>query len=144
MTMMVAFESAEPAGQAVSAVIAAGLVPATLELMDQRGMRIIEEFTSAGLPVDAGAALIVEVDGYPGGLHTQAEEVADLLAANGGFDIRIAQSEAGRAQIWYGRKSVAGALARLAPTYYLTDVTVRRSLLGETLRGVARSASATT
>ena len=138
MTMMVAFESAEQAGQAVSAVIAAGLVPATLELMDQRGMRIIEEFTSAGLPVDAGAALIVEVDGYPGSLHTQAEEVADLLAANGGFDIRIAQSEAERAQIWYGRKSAAGALARLAPTYYLTDVTVRRSLLGETLRGVRK------
>jgi D-lactate dehydrogenase (cytochrome) len=136
MTMMVAFESEEAAGAAVSAVIAAGLVPATLEMMDQRGMRIIEEFAAANLPVDAGAALIVEVDGYAAGLHSQVEEIADLLAANGGKDIRIAQSEAERQQIWYGRKSAAGALARLAPTYYLTDVTVRRSLLGEVLHEV--------
>ena len=135
-TMMVSFASEAMAGKAVSAVIAAGLVPATLELMDQRSMRMIEEFTGAGLPVDAGAALIVEVDGYPESLDTQIEEVADLLQANGGADFHIAQSEEERQRIWYGRKSAAGAFSRLAPSYYLTDVTVRRSLLGEVLADI--------
>ncbi|MEZ4558668.1 MAG: FAD-binding protein [Caldilineaceae bacterium] len=88
-TMMVSFDSEAHAGEAVSAVIAAGLVPATLELMDQRSMRMIEEFTGAGLPVDAGAALIVEVDGYPAGIDTQIEEVADTLQAHGGFGFRV-------------------------------------------------------
>ncbi|MEM7127991.1 MAG: FAD-linked oxidase C-terminal domain-containing protein [Chloroflexota bacterium] len=132
-TMMVAFDTIGEAGKAVSAVIAAGLVPATLEMMDQAAMQMITQFAPAGLPVEAGAVLIVEVDGHPESLDTQIEEAADLLDANGGFDIRIAQSEADRAQIWYGRKSAAGALARLSPRYYLTDVTVPRSHLGEVL-----------
>ena len=132
-TMMVSFESETAAGKAVSAVIAAGLVPATLELMDQRSMRMIEEFTHAGLPIDAGAALIVEVDGYPESLDSQIEEIADLLQANGGYDIRFAQTEEERQQIWYGRKSAAGAFSRLSPNYVLTDVTVPRSQLGAVL-----------
>ena len=132
-TMMVSFESETEAGKAVSAVIAAGLVPATLELMDQRSMRMIEEFTHAGLPVDAGAALIVEVDGYPESLDSQMEEIADLLQTNGGYDIRFAQTEEERQQIWYGRKSAAGAFSRLSPNYVLTDVTVPRSQLGAVL-----------
>ena len=132
-TMMIAFDSEAAAGNAVSAVIAAGVTPATLELMDQNGMRMIEQFVSADLPVDAGAVLIAEIDGYPEGLDTQLEEVADLFTENGGFDLRIAQTEDERARIWYGRKSAAGALSRLAPSYYLTDVTVPRSHLGEVL-----------
>ena len=132
-TMMVSFESETAAGKAVSAVIAAGLVPATLELMDQRSMRMIEEFTHAGLPIDAGAALIVEVDGYPESLDSQMEEIADLLDNNGGYDIRFAQTEEERQQIWYGRKSAAGAFSRLSPNYVLTDVTVPRSQLGAVL-----------
>jgi len=137
-TMMVAFDSEEQAGEAVSAVIAAGLVPATLEMMDQRGMRIIEAYTPVGLPIDAGAVLIVEVDGYPVGLDAQMEEVADILTSHGGFDLKIAQSEAERAAIWYGRKSFAGALARLAPNFYLVDITVPRSRLADTLAAVTR------
>ncbi|NJN82088.1 MAG: FAD-binding protein [Caldilineaceae bacterium] len=132
-TMMVSFDSETQAGVAVSAVIAAGLVPATLEMMDQRTMRMIEEYVPAGLPVDAGAALIVEVDGYPEGLDTQIEEMADILSAHGGYALRIARDEAERAQIWYGRKSAAGAFSRISPGYYLTDVTVPRSRLGEIL-----------
>ena len=135
-TMMVAFNSEEDAGKAVSAVIAAGLVPATLEMMDQRIMQIIESFAPVGLPIHAKAALIVEVDGYPESLDTQMEEISDILEGNGGFDLRIAQSEAERAQIWYGRKSAAGSLARLAPSFYLVDVTVPRSRLSETLTDI--------
>jgi D-lactate dehydrogenase (cytochrome) len=135
-TMMVAFDSQEAAGKAVSAVIAAGLVPATLEMMDQRIMRIVESYAPVGLPVDANAALIVEVDGYPGSLDTQMEEISDILEAHGGFDLRIAQSEAERTQIWYGRKSAAGSLARMARAFYLVDITVPRSRLADTLAAV--------
>ncbi|MCB0047285.1 MAG: FAD-binding protein [Caldilineaceae bacterium] len=136
MTMMVSFESEIAAGKAVSAVIAAGLTPAAMELMDQRSMRMIEAFTGAGLPVDAGAALIVEVDGYAAGLGVQMDEIIDLLRANGGDDFRIATTEEERQKIWYGRKSAAGAFSRLSPNYVLTDITVRRSLLGEVVAQV--------
>lgn len=135
-TMMAAFASLEEAGEAVSAVIATGLLPATLEMMDQAAMRMITEYAPAGLPVDAAAALIVEVDGHPSGVDSQMEEIADLLSANGGFDLRIAQTDEERAQIWYGRKSAAGALARLSPQFYLTDVTVPRSQLSDMLHDV--------
>ncbi len=135
-TMMVVFDSLEAAGAAVSAVIAAGLVPATLEMMDHKMIRIVEEFAHAGLPTEAEAVLIVEVDGYPEGLDTQVEEIAAIMQAHGGHDIRIARSEAERAQIWYARKSAAGAISRLAPAYYLVDVTVPRSQLASMLADV--------
>ncbi len=141
-TMMAAFASDEQAGAAVSAVIAAGLVPATMEMMDQRVMQMIEEYVQVGLPTQAGAALIIEVDGYVESLDTQIEEVADILSVHGGFDLRIATSEAERQKIWYSRKSVAGAFARLAPAFYLTDVTVPRSRLAETLADVHRICAA--
>lgn len=137
-TMMVTFDSLEAAGNAVSAVIAAGLVPATLEMMDRKMIRIVEEFAHAGLPTEAEAILIVEVDGYAEGLDTQLEEIADLMQAYGGYNIRIARSEAERAQIWYARKSAAGAISRLAPAYYLVDVTVPRSQLAAMLADVDR------
>lgn len=135
-TLMAAFESVERAGEAVSAVIAAGLVPATMEMMDQKIMRIIEDYVHVGLPVEAGASLIVEVDGYPAGLDAQVEEVADILRRHGAQELRIARTAEERNRIWYGRKSAAGALTRLAPAYYLVDITVPRSRLAETLAAV--------
>lgn len=138
-TMMVSFRSDEAAGAAVSAIIAAGLTPATLEMMDQKVMGMIEAYVQVGLPVTAQAALIVEVDGYPASLDSQAEEIADILTAHGGYDLRIAQSEEERQRIWYGRKSAAGAFSRLAPAFYLVDVTVPRSFLAETLREIGQA-----
>jgi D-lactate dehydrogenase (cytochrome) len=135
-TLMVAFDSIEQAGRAVSAVISAGLVPATLEMMDKKIMRMIEDYSGAGLPVEAEAGLIVEVDGYPASLDGQMEEVADLLTQHGGHTLRIAQSEEERQKIWYGRKSAAGAMSRLAPSFYLVDVTVPRSRLADMLTAV--------
>ncbi len=135
-TMMAVFDSVEQAGVAVSAVIAAGLVPATMEMMDRNITRIIEEYAHAGLPADADAVLIIEADGYPASLDTQIEEIADIIQANGGRDLRIAQSADERDRIWLARKSAAGAMTRLAPAYYLVDVTVPRSRLAETLAQV--------
>jgi D-lactate dehydrogenase (cytochrome) len=137
-TMMVSFRSDEAAGAAVSAIIAAGLMPATLEMMDQKVMGMIEAYVQVGLPVTAQAALIVEVDGYAASLDSQVAEIAGILTAHGGYDLRIAQSEAERQGIWYGRKSAAGAFSRLAPAFYLVDVTVPRSFLAETLREIGQ------
>jgi D-lactate dehydrogenase (cytochrome) len=135
-TLMAAFDSVESAGEAVSAVIANGLVPATLEMMDQRIMRIIEDFTHAGLPVESGAALIVEVDGYPQSTTPQMDEISAILLAHQAYNLRIAQTAEERDKIWYARKSAAGAMARLAPAYYLVDGTVPRSKLAQTLTAV--------
>lgn len=135
-TLMVAFDTVEQAGAAVSAIIARGLVPATLEMMDQKIMRILEDFTHAGLPIHAGAALIVEADGYPESVSPQIEEISAILREYQGHDLRIAQTAEERNNIWYARKSAAGAMARLAPAYYLVDGTVPRSKLARTLAGV--------
>jgi len=132
-TLMAAFESVEQAGGAVSDVIATGLVPATMEMMDQKIAAIIEDYAHPGIPTDAGALLIAEVDGYPAGLSPQIKEISDILESNGGRGLRIAQTDEERENIWFARKSAAGAIARLAPAYYLVDGTVPRSLVAEAL-----------
>ncbi len=137
-TMLAAFDSVEAAGSAVSAVIAAGLVPATMEMMDRKIMRIIEDYIHIGLPVEAGAALIIETDGYPESVMPQMDEVAAILREHDARGMRIAETAEERDMIWYGRKSAAGALARLTPTHYQVDGTVPRSRLAETLATVNR------
>ncbi|GCE18500.1 hypothetical protein KDK_23000 [Dictyobacter kobayashii] len=132
-TLLAVFDTVEQAGVAVSAVIAAGLVPATMEMMDQRIVRIIEPFAHANLPLDAGAVLIIEFDGYPEGLDRQLDEVIDILQTHGGKGMRIAQDEEERYKIWLARKSAAGAIAREAPAQYTVDITVPRSRLAEML-----------
>jgi glycolate oxidase subunit GlcD len=135
-TMMVAFDSLEQAGAAVSAIISAGLVPATMEMMDRNMVGIVEAYVHAGLPTNAGAVLIIEVDGYPASLEGQIQEVSHLLQTHGGYGLRIAANAEERDKIWYARKSAAGALSRLAPAHYLVDITVPRSRLAETLAEV--------
>ncbi len=136
LTLRAAFNSIEGAGDAVSAIIAQGLIPATLELMDQKIVRIIEDYLHLGLPTNAGAIMIVEVDGYPESLEPQMTEVMTVLERFSAFDLQIARSAEERDRLWYGRKSALGALARLAPAYFLVDGTVPRSRLGETIAGV--------
>lgn len=133
MTMMAAFESVEVAGAAVSAVISAGLVPATMEMMDQKIAQIIEDFAHPGISTEAGALLIIEVDGYQESLQPQMDEISRILQVMGGYDLRIANTPEAREKIWYARKSAAGAMARLAPAYLLVDGTVPRSCLAQAL-----------
>ncbi len=137
-TMMAVFDSVEQAGAAVSAVIAAGLVPATMEMMDRKIVGIIEEYAHPGLPTDAEAVLVIEVDGYEASLDSQIEEVARIVRGQGGRDLQMAHSAEERERIWYARKSAAGAISRLAPAYYLVDITVPRSRLAEALAEVNR------
>ncbi len=137
-TMMAAFDSVKAAGRAVSAMIAAGLLPATLELMDQKLMRIIEDFVHPGLPVTYGAMLIIEVDGFPASLDAQMDEIVAILERQQAHELRIAKTEEERAKIWYGRKSAAGCMARMAPAYFLVDGTVPRSRLADALDEIDR------
>ncbi len=137
-TLLAVFNSTEQAGEAVSAVIASGLVPATMEMMDQKIMRIIEPFAHAGLPLDAGAVLIIEVDGFVEGLDRQADEIQDILLQHGAYNLRIARDEDERAKIWLARKSAAGSIAREVPAYYTIDITIPRSRLTEMLSEVNR------
>ena len=132
-TMMAAFDDVETAGRAVSAVIAAGLVPATMEMLDQSTMRIVEDYLHIGLPVHAGAMLIVEVDGYQTSLDVQMNEMVAVLAQNGAREMRVAKTVEERDQIWYGRKSAAGAFARIAPEKFTIDCTVPRSQIASML-----------
>lgn len=132
-TMLAIFDSTEQAVTAVSAVIAAGLVPATMEMMDQKIIRMIEPYAQAGLPLDAGAILIIDVDGYPESLNGQIEEITRILRQQGVREMRFAHNEDERYRIWLARKSMGGGLARLAPAYYTIDITVPRSRLTEML-----------
>jgi D-lactate dehydrogenase (cytochrome) len=135
-TALASFDSVERAGAAVSAVIAAGLVPATMEMLDQNFVRIVEDYVHIGLPIHAGAILIVEVDGYPASLDAQMTEVVRVLEQHNAFDVRVAQDAEEREQLWYGRKSASGALARLAPQKFSMDCTVPRSRLAQTLQAM--------
>ena len=135
-TLLVGFDSVEAAAEVVSAVIAAGIVPAALEMMDARITAAVEEFVHAGFPPSAAAVLIVEVDGLPAGTDAAAARVADLARAGGATSVRTASSPEERELWWKGRKSAFGAVARVAPDYYLHDTVVPRTRLAEILAQV--------
>lgn len=140
-TMTATFDSVEAAGRAVSAIIARGLVPAALEMMDRNIIGIIEDYRHAGLPTDAAALLLIEVDGYPASLDAQIAEIVEVLNAQGSRRLHICQTAAERDQIWAARKSAFGAMARLSPAYYQVDGTVPRSKLSNTLAAIQQFCS---
>ena len=135
-TLLAVFDSTSQAAATVSGIIAAGLVPSAMELMDQAAIGVVEAFTHAGLPTDAAAVLLVELDGLPRGLATQEQLVGEVAAANGVREIRSAASDQERELFWKARKSAFGAVSRLAPDYYLHDTVVPRTRLVEVLDAV--------
>jgi glycolate oxidase len=135
-TLLLDFTSIADAAETVSATIAAGIVPAALEMMDARITRAVEDYVHAGFPRDADAVLLVEVDGLPAGVNAAAERVGEIGRAHGARSVRVAADEAERALLWKGRKSAFGAIARLAPNYYLHDAVVPRTRLVEVLTKV--------
>src|SRR5947199_1676718 len=135
-TLLLDFTSVEAAAAAVSGIIAAGLVPAALEMMDAEITRAVEDFVHAGFPRDAAAVLLVEVDGLPAGVEAAAEVVSRVGREHGARTVRVAADEAERALLWKGRKSAFGAIARIAPDYYLHDAVVPRTRLVDVLRQV--------
>ncbi|HUC31961.1 MAG TPA: FAD-linked oxidase C-terminal domain-containing protein, partial [Ilumatobacteraceae bacterium] len=135
-TLLMDFDTVEAGAQTVSAIIAAGMVPAALEMMDQLCLRAVEDYIHAGLPVDAAAALLVEIDGLPHGVEADTERVVSIGVEHGARTVRVAQDEAERALLWKGRKTAFGAIARIKPNYYLHDTVVPRRMLPEVLRQV--------
>jgi glycolate oxidase len=135
-TLLLDFLSIDDAAAAVSGIIAAGIVPAALEMMDAEITRAVEDFVHAGFPRDAAAVLLVEVDGLPSGVEAAAEVVTQVGREHGARAVRVAADEAERALLWKGRKSAFGAIARIAPNYYLHDAVVPRTRLVEVLRAV--------
>jgi glycolate oxidase len=135
-TLLADFTSVEAAGATVTAIIAAGIVPAALEMMDAEITRAVEAYVHAGFPDDAAAVLLVEVDGLPDGVDAAAARVTEVAIAEGARNVRVAQDEAERALLWKGRKSAFGAIARIAPNYYLHDAVVPRGRLVDVLQQV--------
>ena len=126
-TLLIDFASMDDAAATVSAIIADGLVPAAIEMMDAKCTRAVEDFVHAGFPLDAAAVLIVELDGLADGVEAAAARVCDIAIAEGARTARIAADDAERALWWKGRKSAFGAIARIKPDYYLHDTVVPRT-----------------
>jgi glycolate oxidase len=135
-TLMAAFPTIEAASQAVSAVIAGGIVPSALEMMDSVTVGAVEAHYRAGYPTDAGAVLLVEVDGIEASTRELMAKIRDVLVANQGFALREAETPAERELLWAGRKGAIGALGRIKPNYYLHDGVVPRSRLPQILSAV--------
>jgi glycolate oxidase len=135
-TMLLAFASTRAGAETVSAIIASGVLPAALEMMDAPITRAVEAFAHAGFPTDAEAVLIVEVDGLPNSVDDAAERVREIGEAHGATSIRTAADANERALIWKGRKSAFGAIAQIKPNYYLHDTVVPRAKLVEVLEQV--------
>ena len=135
-TLLLDFTAIDAAAATVSAIIAAGIVPAALEMMDAAITRAVEDYVGAGYPRDADAVLLVELDGLPAGVAAAVDAIREIGAVNGARTVRVAGDEAERQLLWKGRKSAFGAIARIAPDYYLHDAVVPRTQLVAVLREV--------
>jgi len=127
VTMLLVFENIHQAAQTVSDIVATGLVPAALEMMDQPMIVAVENFMHAGLPTDAGAVLIAEVVGHPAGTVVEAALIEEIGRRNDAREIRTAADDDERALLWKGRKNAFGSIAQSAPDYYLSDTVVPRT-----------------
>ncbi len=135
-TLLLAFGSIEDAAATVSGIIAAGLVPAALEMMDRVTVENVENFVHAGFPTDATAVLLAEVEGHPAAVAAEAELIARIAAEHQATEVRIGWEQDEADLWWKGRKSAFGAVAQSAPDYYLHDTVVPRTKLVEVMRAV--------
>ena len=134
--ILAAFDDVTKAGDAVGAVIANGIVPAGLEMMDNPAIRAVEEFAACGYPVNAAAILICELDGTPSEVDKQVNQVSRVFMEEGASDFRISQSEDDRLRLWSGRKNAFPAVGRISPDYYCIDGTIPRNQLGTVLSAI--------
>ncbi len=135
--VMASFDDVEKAGNAVAAVIAAGILPAGLEMMDKPATRAVEEFVHAGYDLEAAAILLCESDGTPEEVEEEIARVKEVLAAAGATRLAVSRDEAERLRFWSGRKAAFPAMGRISPDYYCMDGTIPRKRLGEVLGFIA-------
>ena len=135
-TILAVFDEIDRASAAVSEIIARGLVPAAVEMIDQLTIQAVEDAFGCGYPRDAAAALLVELDGLRVGMQTQAERIVQACRDAGAREVRTARDEAERALLWKGRKSAFGAYGRVSPAYMVMDGVIPRTKLPYVLRRV--------
>jgi len=133
---LAAFADIEQAGAAVAAIIAAGIVPAGLEMMDQAATRAVEQFVHAGYPLDAAAVLLAESDGTVEEVAAEMADIRAVLERAGATEIRVSQKEAQRLSYWSGRKAAFPAVGRISPDYYCIDGTIPRGALARVLKQI--------
>ncbi|MGB9877840.1 MAG: FAD-binding oxidoreductase [bacterium] len=136
--MLLVFPSLDEAASAVSLIIAEGIIPSSLEIMDNFTINAVEDYKHLGLPRDAGAIVLLEVDGYKESVEREMEKVEKLLPRMSIKEVRRAREEKERDSIWEGRRSALAALARISPTTLLEDVTVPRSQLSPMVKEIER------
>jgi glycolate oxidase len=135
-TILAVFASVAEASNAVSGIIGTGLIPAAIEMMDNLTIQAVEAATGAGLPLDAGAVLLIELDGIADGMEADAAHIAAVCQEHGCRTIRVAKDEAERALLWKGRKQAFGSIGRLSPNYYTHDGVIPRTRLPEALQRI--------
>jgi glycolate dehydrogenase FAD-linked subunit len=135
-TMLGVFNSVDDATQAISDIIGAGIIPAALEMMDQGILVAVEQAFHLGFPLDAGAVLLIEVDGLEVGLDDQRDRVAEICRQHGAREVRFAKDAKERLQLWKARKQAFGAIGRLSPSYCTQDGVVPRTKLPHILRRI--------
>ena len=135
--MLASFDDVATAGQAVSNVIAEGILPAGLELMDNAAIRAADDFVNAGYPRDAAAILLCEIDGTGAEVADQLSQARQVLRSSGATEIRVAQDEQQRAKFWAGRKAAFPAVGRLSPDYYCMDGTIPRHQIADVLTRIS-------
>ncbi len=139
-SMMAVFDTIEDAGRAVSGIIAAKIIPATLEILDNASIRTVEDFMHVGLPVDADAILLIEVDGHPIIVKDEADKVMKVLQDNNAREVTMAKSAEHKNQLWTARRMALPCLAKLRPTTFVEDATVPRSKIPAFLNVVKKAA----
>jgi len=137
-TLLAVFEEMDQASNAVSAIIGQGVVPAALEMMDREVIQAVEATLHVGFPMDAGAVLLIEVEGLREAVAEEGDAVEKICRDQGAREVRVAEEGPERDRLWAGRKGAIGALGQLAPNYYVLDGTVPRTRLPEVLRQVGR------
>ncbi len=139
-TMLAIFATTDAAGDTVAQLTARQIMPVALEMLDGPMIRMVEESTHAGYPVDAAAVLLIEMEGLREAVELQAEAVSEVCRASGATEVRTAKTPEERDLLWKGRKNAFGAIGRISPTYYVQDGVVPRTKIAQTLREIGEIA----
>ncbi|MDF2876080.1 MAG: putative FAD-linked oxidoreductase [Sporomusa sp.] len=140
-SMMAIFKNLDNAGNAIAAIIAAKIIPATLEIMDNPTIRTVEDYAKVGLPIDAEAVLLIEVDGIPEVVEKEAAKVMEVLKTCKADEVKLAKDAAERDKLWAARRAALPALAKLRPTTFVEDATVPRNKVPDMIRAVNQIAA---
>lgn len=139
-TVLAIYESSEDAGRTVAEITARAITPVAVEMLDGVMLRMVEEATHAGYPMDAAAVLLIELEGIPEAVNEQVEQVRQACTVSGAREFRVARTPEERELLWKGRKNAFGAVGRVSPTYYVQDGVVPRTQIAPTLRFIGEVA----